>query len=136
MFALIDPIRFIINQLLLKRYNQNCRDLYIADKLFYIEDSENHRKYNFSSGSAVILVCLFHRQRVMYGVEFLLGKFGKNIVDVLPPKYVYIMRMIDKGAAILADSVFFGGLEELGMLEDAGKKKGGFGDDDDDEDGK
>jgi hypothetical protein len=47
LFALIDPIIFIINHIILKKYNKNCRDLYIANKLFYVEDPINDRKYNF-----------------------------------------------------------------------------------------
>lgn len=41
-FAMLDPVRVIINLIFVKWYNLNSRDLYIANKLFYIEDMEKH----------------------------------------------------------------------------------------------
>jgi hypothetical protein len=36
---------------------------------------------------------------------------GKNLVDILPKKCIYTMSMINKGASVLCDNLFFGGLE-------------------------
>ena len=100
-FAMLDPVRVIINLIFVKWYNLNSRNLYIADKLFYIEDMEKHEKYDFNSGAAVFFTCLLHRHLVSIAAEKILSYFGKNFADVLPKKCIHTMAMINKGESML-----------------------------------
>lgn len=36
LFSLLDPLTWLVNEFMLKRYNKNCRDLYISNKLYYV----------------------------------------------------------------------------------------------------
>lgn len=109
-FSLLDPFKWLVNQLFLKRYNRNCRDLYIANKLYYVEDIQNDEKYNFSKGPTVFIICLIHRHPLTILFIKVLTLCGKNLVDVMPAKCIHIMNMINKGSSLMCENVFFGGL--------------------------
>lgn len=100
-FSLLDPFKWLVNQILLKRYNRNCRDLYIANKLYYVEDIQNDEKYNFTKGLIVFFICLIHRHPLTLIFIKILALFGKNLVDVMPAKCIHIMNMINKGSSLM-----------------------------------
>ena len=122
-FALLDPIRLVVNHIFVKWYNNNSRDLYIANKLFYMENVEKKEKYDFESGAAVFLTCLLYRHALMYVFKWAISLFGYNMADVLPKKCIHTMAMINKGESLLFENNFFGALEELSSLEDCPAKK-------------
>ena len=122
-FALLDPIRVVVNTIFVKWYNRNSRDLFIANKLFYVEEAGRGRKCDFDSGPAVFLTCLAYRHPLTLLAQRLLGCFGRNLADLLPRKCLYTMAMISKGETMLHENVFFGTLEELSSLEDCPAKK-------------
>lgn len=87
--------------MLLKWYNKNARDLFIANKLFYVEDPVNDEKYNFNSGPAVFFVCLLYRHPITNLFKFIIGCCGYNLTDILPNKCIYTMAMINQGEMLL-----------------------------------
>ena len=106
----------------------NCRNLYIANKVYYVEDPQKYEKYDFGGGFIVFMVCLMHKHAITKLSVWLLSFFGKNLVDVLPQKCIHTMNMIDKGASLMCENVFFGSLQELSTLEDCPGKKIPFND--------
>ena len=99
--ALIDPVLFIVNFIFVKWYNLNSLNLYIANKLFYMEDTDKHEKYDFNSGPAVFFTCLLYRHILMGLFSKAISLFGRNLADVLPKKCIYTMAMINKGESML-----------------------------------
>lgn len=66
-----------------------------------MQDFENDCKYNFEKGFAVFAMCVVHRHPLTKIIDKLMRVCGKNLVDVLPKKCVYVMNMINKGANLM-----------------------------------
>lgn len=95
--AFLSPVALVFAFLLISPYNENAKHLFIANKLYYIEDPKNDEKYDFDSGPSVFLACLIHKNILTKVLGWLIKFCGKNIFDFLPQKTINAFAMMNKG---------------------------------------
>lgn len=106
--SLSQTIFFLVYLLFLKNYANNALRLRIADTLVYISQPDG-KHYNFKSGVAVFIACLFHNHAFFELLDKVLyALFQTEYKKCLPLKAQLAIDMINYGEDCLDEGEFFG----------------------------